>query len=157
MSADGKIRPQEGEFHFSGIGTMVATGASGWSAGGTNQSTVQGKLSVYQQHLEAVFGHKHLDEIQGGGDRQRFRASLVEKGLTDKTINNILTILLEAAALRSRRRLDRQGAQRLVFSSGGRRRFEFWEIEQYARIAHGGGEGGTVVQAAVVTGRLRPG
>jgi len=55
-------------------------------------STVEGKKSVYEQHLKAVFGHLRLDRV-GVAEIASFRASLVEKNLNDKTINNILAVL----------------------------------------------------------------
>ena len=39
-------------------------------------STVEGKRSVYEQHLKEVFGNKRVDEI-GPGQVAAFRASLV--------------------------------------------------------------------------------
>jgi integrase len=119
-----------------------------WVVGRRNKpSTVQGKLSVYQQHLEAVFGHKHLDEIRAG-EIAAFRASLVEKGLTDKTINNILTILSKplhyAADVDVIAKAPKVGLFKVEAPE-----IEFWEIEQYARLLTAAEKEGPVVQAAV--------
>ena len=53
---------------------------------------VKSKASIYECHIKEVFGHRRLDEI-GTGEIAAFRASLVEKELSEKRINNILAVL----------------------------------------------------------------
>jgi len=50
------------------------------------------KKSVYGFHLDKRFGKMRLDEI-GISEVAQFRAELVEKKLSGKTINNILGVL----------------------------------------------------------------
>jgi integrase len=53
------------------------------------------KLSIYEHHLKAAFGDLRLDEI-GAGEVAAFRASLVERKLDEKRINNVLAVLSKA-------------------------------------------------------------
>src|SRR3954464_7820824 len=64
-----------------------------WVVGRRNKPTeVLSKASIYECHIKEVFGHRRLDEI-GTGEIAAFRASLVEKELSEKRINNILAVL----------------------------------------------------------------
>ena len=64
-----------------------------WVVGRRNKPTeVRSKQIIYACHLKPFFGALPLDRI-GVGEVARFRASLVEKGLSDKRINNILSVL----------------------------------------------------------------
>ena len=67
-----------------------------WVIGRKNKpGSVEAKRSTYRHHLQAVFGAMRLDEIKVG-EVARFRAGLITKGLTDKTVNNILAVLSKA-------------------------------------------------------------
>jgi hypothetical protein len=67
-----------------------------WVIGRKNKpGSVEAKRSTYRHHLLAVFGAMRLDEIKVG-EVARFRAGLITKGLTDKTVNNILAVLSKA-------------------------------------------------------------
>jgi integrase len=119
-----------------------------WVVGRRNKpSTVEGKLSVYKQHLEARFGNRKIDEIKVG-DIAAFRASLVEKGLTDKTINNILAVLSKplhyAADVDIIPKAPKVGLFKVEAPE-----IEFWEFEQYARLLAEAEKQGTTVFAAV--------
>jgi integrase len=64
-----------------------------WVVGRKNKPTeVRSKQTIYRLHLKDRLGHKRLDEIDVG-EVARFRASLVEKELGEKRINNILMVL----------------------------------------------------------------
>lgn len=64
-----------------------------WVVGRRNKPTeVKSKEFIYEGHLKKAFGERRLDEI-GPGEIASFRASLVEKGLSEKRINNILAVL----------------------------------------------------------------
>ena len=64
-----------------------------WVIGRKNKpSMVEHKRSIYEHHLEPVFGKMRLDEIKVG-EVARFGANLIKKGLKAKSVNNILTIL----------------------------------------------------------------
>src|SRR5262249_9015461 len=64
-----------------------------WVIGRKNKpSMVEQKKSIYKNHLGPAFGKMRFDEIKVG-EVARFRASLIKKGLNDKTVNNILTVL----------------------------------------------------------------
>jgi integrase len=119
-----------------------------WVVGRRNKpSTVEGKRSVFDQHLDPVFGHKRLDEIKAG-EIAAFRASLVEKNLTDKTINNILAVL--SKPLRYAADVDVIAkAPKVGLFKVEAPEIEFWEIEQYARLLAAAEKEGPVVFAAV--------
>ncbi|MCA9674716.1 MAG: site-specific integrase [Myxococcales bacterium] len=64
-----------------------------WVVGRKNKpSEVRSKEFIYDCHLEDWFGPMRLDRI-GTGEVAGFRAELVEKGLSEKRINNILAVL----------------------------------------------------------------
>src|ERR1041385_9047498 len=64
-----------------------------WVIGKRNKPTeVKSKEVIYEGHLKEAFGDVPLDQI-GTGEIAEFRASLVEKGLSEKRINNILSVL----------------------------------------------------------------
>jgi integrase len=67
-----------------------------WVVGQKNKPTEQrSKRSIYSTHLGPALGHLALAEIDVG-EVARFRASLVRRGLSDKRINNILSVLSKA-------------------------------------------------------------
>jgi hypothetical protein len=64
-----------------------------WVVGRRNKPTeVKSKEYIYALHLKPAFGKLRLDQIRSG-EVAAFRASLVEKGLGEKRINNILAVL----------------------------------------------------------------
>jgi integrase len=67
-----------------------------WVVGKKNKPTERrSKRSIFETHLRPAFGHLELADIDVGAIA-RFRASLVRKGLSDKRINNILSVLSKA-------------------------------------------------------------
>jgi len=104
-----------------------------WVIGKRNKpSTVEAKKSVFENHLEAVFGHKRLDEIKVG-EIAAFRASLIEKGESDKTINNILTILSKPLHYAADVELIAKAPKMGLFKVEAPE-IEFWEFEEYTRL-----------------------
>jgi len=91
-------------------------------------------LSAIENQRKSVIGssHKRLDEIKVG-EIAAFRASLIEKGESDKTINNILTILSKplhyAADVELIAKAPKMGLFKVEASE-----IEFWEIEEHARL-----------------------
>src|SRR5579859_7576619 len=57
-------------------------------------SEIEAKRCIYRVHLEDAFGSVPIDEV--GAKIPSFRASLVEAGLSEKRINNILAVLSKA-------------------------------------------------------------
>jgi len=98
---------------------------------------------LYTSSISSRVGHKHLDEIRAG--RLQRQSLPGGEGLTDKTIKQHLTILSSRCTYAVDVDLIAK-APRWSFQVEPRR--SIWEIEQYAPVAHGGGEGGPVVQAA---------
>ena len=119
-----------------------------WVIGRRNKpSTVEAKRSVFEQHLEPAFGDKSLDEIKVG-EIAAFRASLIEKKLSDKSINNILTILSKplhyAADVEIIAKSPKVGLFKVEAPV-----IEFWEIEEYARLLAAAEKLESVVFAAI--------
>jgi integrase len=104
-----------------------------WVIGRKNKpSSMESKRSTYEHHLKAAFGHKRLDEI-GVGEVARFRAGLIQKQLTDKTVNNILTILSKplryAVDVEVIMKAPKVGLLRVEANE-----IDAWELHEYARI-----------------------
>jgi integrase len=104
-----------------------------WVVGRRNKPTeVLSKASIYECHIKEVFGHRRLDEI-GTGEIAAFRASLVEKELSEKRINNILAVLSKpmkyAVDCESIAKAPRIGLFKVE-----RPEIESWDFEQYARL-----------------------
>ena len=59
----------------------------------------EAKESIFKHHLGPFFGELTLDAIDVGTNN-RFRATLLEKKLSKKRINNILAVLSKALATR---------------------------------------------------------
>ena len=119
-----------------------------WVIGRRNKpSTVEAKRSVFDQHLEPVFGDKRLDEIKVG-EIAAFRASLIEKKLTDKSINNILTILSKPLHYAEEVELIAKAPKVGLFKVEAPE-IEFWEIEEHARLLAAAEKLGPVVFAAI--------
>jgi integrase len=104
-----------------------------WVIGRKNKpGEAQAKKSVYKNHLKHAFGQRRLDEI-GTAQIASFRASLVEKQLTEKTINNILAVLskplhyaVEAEILTH--------APKIGLLKVERPEIVCWEMTEYARL-----------------------
>lgn len=69
------------------------SGSPEWVVGRRNKPTeVKSKQYIYDLHLKPAFGELRLDQI-GAGEIAEFRATLVERKLGEKRINNILAVL----------------------------------------------------------------
>jgi integrase len=104
-----------------------------WVIGKRNKpSTVEARSLSSSIISKPVFGHKRLDEIKVG-EIAAFRASLIEKKLTDKTINNILTILSKPLHYAADVELIAKAPKVGLFKVEAPE-IEFWEFEEYARL-----------------------
>jgi integrase len=109
-------------------------------------SEVESKQSIMKIHLEPMFGSKRLDEIDIGAIN-RFRASLLQKKLSKKRINNILAVL--SKALRYADDVELIKAPRKIgLFKVERPEIEAWDLEQYARILVAAKKEGPAVYAA---------
>jgi integrase len=104
-----------------------------WVVARRNKPTeVRSKQYIYDRHLKPAFGDVKLDEI-GTSDVAAFRASLVEKGLGDKRINNILAVL--SKPMKYAVDCDLIGkAPKIGMYKTERPEIEPWDFEQYARL-----------------------
>jgi integrase len=106
-----------------------------WVVGRRNKPTeVKSKEFIYEGHLKAVFGHLPLDEI-GTGEISAFRASLVEKKLSEKRINNILAVLSKALKYAVDCELIAK-SPKIGLYKVERPEIEPWDFAQYARLLH---------------------
>jgi integrase len=122
-----------------------------WVIGRKNKPGEQmEKKGIYQIHLRRAFGHLKLDEI-GVGEIARFRASLIQrdarrggtakrgggkskkKKLSDKRINNILTVLSKSLRYAADVELI-DHAPRVGMFKLERPEFVCWDLAQYKRI-----------------------
>jgi integrase len=104
-----------------------------WVVGRRNKPTeIKSKKGSYECHLKEVFGHRRLDEI-GTGEIAAFRASLVEKGLGEKRINNILAVLSKPLKYAADCELIAK-APRIGLFKVERPEIDAWDFEQYARL-----------------------
>jgi integrase len=104
-----------------------------WVVGRRNKPTeVKSKEFIYEGHLKAAFGHLRLDEI-GPGEVAAFRASLVEKGLSEKRINNILAVLSKPMKYAVDCELIAK-SPKIGLYKVERPEIEPWDFEQYARL-----------------------
>ena len=122
-----------------------------WVIGRKNKPGEQmEKKCIYQIHLRPAFGHLQLDEI-GVGEIARFRASLIQrdarlggvakrgggkskgKKLSDKRINNILTVLSKSLRYAADVELF-DHAPRVGMFKLERPEFVCWDLAQYKRI-----------------------
>ena len=110
-------------------------------------STQEAKKSTYQHHLEPRFGHLRLDQI-GVAEIGRFRAALIKRGLTDKTVNNVLAVLSKplnyAADVEVIAKAPKVGLLKVE-----RPEIVWWEFDQYARILEAARKEGHECYAAV--------
>jgi len=65
---------------------------SNYAESNNKKSEVQTKKGVLRNHLVPAFGAKRLDEI-GARDIEAFKSLKVRQGKSEKTVNNMLTIL----------------------------------------------------------------
>jgi len=104
-----------------------------WVVGRKNKPTeVRSKNIIFDNHLDPAFGPLPLDKI-GVGEVARFRAKLVESGLGEKRINNILVVLSKAL----RYALDCEliaKVPKLGLFRVERPEIVAWDFEQYARL-----------------------
>jgi len=104
-----------------------------WVVGRRNKPTeVKSKEVIYNCHLKGVFGDLRLDEI-GAGEIAAFRASLVEKNLSEKRINNILAVLSKALRYAVDVELISK-SPKIGLYKVERPEIEPWDFEQYARL-----------------------
>ena len=104
-----------------------------WVIGRRNKPTeVKSKEFIYEGHLKPAFGALQLDEI-GTGEIAAFRASLVEKKLSEKRINNILAVLSKALKYAVDCELITK-SPKIGLYKVERPEIEPWDFEQYARI-----------------------
>jgi integrase len=104
-----------------------------WVVGRRNKPTeVKSKMSAYECHIKEAFGHLRLDKI-GTGEVAAFRASLVEKELGEKRMNNILAVLSKPMKYAVDCELIEK-APKLGLFKLERPEIEPWDFEQYARL-----------------------
>lgn len=104
-----------------------------WVIGTKNKpSEMESKQGSYRVHLKAAFGAKRLDQI-GVGEVAAFRASLVQKGLSEKRINNVLAVLSKALNYAVDVELILKAPKVGLFRIE-RPEIEAWELEQYTRV-----------------------
>jgi integrase len=104
-----------------------------WVIGRRNKPTeVKSKEVIYEGHLKAAFGDLPLDAI-GAGEVAAFRASLVEKKLSEKRINNILAVLSKPMKYAVDCELIAK-SPKIGLYKVERPEIEPWDFEQYARI-----------------------
>jgi integrase len=104
-----------------------------WVVGRKNKhSEVRSKEFIYECHLKGAFGDLPLDEI-GTGEVAEFRASLVEKGLSDKRINNILAVLSKPLKYAVECEVIPK-APRIGLFKVERPEIVAWEFGQYSRL-----------------------
>jgi len=119
-----------------------------WVIGRKNKpSEAAAKKNVFDNHLKQPFGSLRLDEI-GVAEVAGFRASLVEKKLQDKTINNILGVLSKPL----RYALDVEvisHAPKIGLLKVERPEIVCWDVHEYARILQAAKKEGRPWYAAV--------
>jgi integrase len=104
-----------------------------WVIGRKNKPTeVYSKRSIFDGHIEPVFGDTPIDEIRTG-DVAEFRASLVEKKLSEKRINNILAVLSKPLKYAADVEMIAK-APRIGIFKVERPEIEAWDFDQYVRI-----------------------
>ncbi len=104
-----------------------------WVVGRKNKdSEIRSKKIIYRVHLKDAFGPRRLDEIDVGMIG-RFRARLIEKGLGEKRINNILAVLSKPLHYAVDTEVLNR-APKLGLFKVERPEIVAWELEQYARV-----------------------
>ncbi len=118
-----------------------------WVIGHKNKpSTVEAKKSSFKNYLDEAFGHMRIDEIRVG-QIASFRAALIEKKLSDKTVNNILADLSKPLHYAADVELIPK-APKVGLLKVEQPEIEYWELEEYARILRAAKKAGTVEYAA---------
>jgi integrase len=105
----------------------------------------EAKQSIYKHHLAPAFGELRLDQIDVGAIN-RFRASLLEKQLSRKRINNILAVLSKALRYADDVKLI-DAPRKVGLLKVERPEIECWELEQYPRILDAAKKEGPAVYA----------
>jgi len=119
-----------------------------WVVGKRNKpGTVESKKAIYEKHLKEVFGHLRLDQI-GVAEVAKFRADLVKKELSDKTINNILAVLSKPLHYAVDVELIAKAPKVGLFQVEPPE-IIFWEFSEYARILAAAEREGEMAYAAV--------
>jgi integrase len=95
-------------------------------------SEVEAKQSIYKVHLGPAFGRMPLDAIDFPVIA-RFRAKLIESGLSDKRINNILAVLSKALNYAAQARVI-PSAPSVGMLKVERPDIVAWSLEEYARL-----------------------
>jgi integrase len=95
-------------------------------------SEVEAKESIYRVHLGPVFGHMVLTAIDFPVIA-RFRAKLIESGLSDKRINNILAVLSKALNYAEQAKVI-PSAPSVGMLKVERPEIVAWSLEEYARL-----------------------
>ncbi len=106
------------------------------------------KECIYKYHLGPFFQAMRLDDI-GTAQVAAFRAELIGKKLSAKTVNNILAVLSTAMKYAVDAEMIPK-APRIGLLKCERPEIEFWEFEEYARIVAAAAEDGTTPEAAVL-------
>jgi integrase len=110
-------------------------------------SSIEEKRSIFRIYLDPVFGKMPRDKI-GVGEIAAFRASLVTKGLSEKSINNILTVvskpLRDAVDVEVIPRAPKVGLFKVEQPE-----IEFLEFEHYSRILAAAAKEGPLPYSAV--------
>jgi len=119
-----------------------------WVIGRRNKPTeVKSKDFIYEGHLKPAFGELRLDDI-GTGEIAAFRASLVEKKLSEKRINNILAVLSKALKYAVDCELITK-SPKIGLYKVERPEIEPWDFAQYARLLDAAKKEGDEWYAAV--------
>jgi integrase len=95
-------------------------------------SEVEAKLSIYKVHLGPAFGRMALSAIDFPVIA-RFRAKLIESGLSDKRINNILAVLSKALNYAEQAKVI-ASASSVGMLKVERPEIVAWSLEEYARL-----------------------
>jgi integrase len=104
-----------------------------WVVGRMNKpSERRSKRTVYAKHLHAAFGHLPLDRI-GVAEIARFRAHLVELGLSKKRINLILCVLSKPLKYAADCDIIPK-APKIGLLKADRPQIVAWTYEEYARL-----------------------
>lgn len=121
---------------------------SEWVVGRKNKpSEVEAKQSIYKVHLKDRFGGLKLDEIRVS-EIASFRAALVKKELSEKRINNILTVLSKALRYAADVEIIPRAPKVGLFKVE-RPEIVSFDFAEYARILDAAAREGDVVLLAV--------
>ncbi len=118
-----------------------------WVVGRKNKpSEVESKLGIYKVHLKDTIGLIPLDEV--AKHIPALRASLVEKKLTEKRINNILVVVSKPLRYAVDVEVLEKAPPNIGLFKVERPEIEFWEFDEYARILEATRQMGQVEHAA---------